>query len=82
MRDTVPTIGVSDSPTVLRQLSLYWGVTPLAGAPVHDGPKLREFIDAWGRRQKLLAKGDRVVFLAGTNFYPMAQNILVIHEVE
>jgi hypothetical protein len=49
---------------------------------VHDGPQLREFIDAWGRRQKLLSKGDRVVFLAGTNFYPMAQNILVIHEVE
>ncbi len=82
MRDAVPTIGVSDSLSVLRQLTLFWGVTPLAGAPIHDGPQLRAFIDEWGRREGLLAKGDRVVFLAGTNFYPMAQNILVIHEVE
>jgi pyruvate kinase len=81
-RDFVPTIGVSDSPQVLRRLSLLWGVTPLAGAPVHDGPQLRAFIDRWGREQGLLQKGDRVVFCTGTNFYPMAQNILVIHEVE
>jgi pyruvate kinase len=82
MRDAVPTIGVSDSLPVLRRLTLYWGVTPLAGAPVNDGPQLRAFIDRWGREQGLLKKGDRVVFLTGTNFYPMAQNVLVIHEVE
>jgi pyruvate kinase len=81
-RDFVPTIGVSDSAAVLRRLSLYWGVTPLAGAPVQDGPALRAFIDDWGRTQGLIVKGDRLVFLTGTNFYPMAQNILVIHEVE
>ena len=81
-RDFVPTIGVSDSPIVLRKLTLYWGVTPLAGAPVNDGPELRAFIDRWGREQGLIAKGDCVVFVTGTNFYPMAQNILVIHEVE
>ena len=81
-RDFVPTIGVSDSQTVLRRLTLYWGVTPLAGAPVHDGPALRAFIDRWGREHGLLQKGDRVVFVTGTNFYPMARNILVIHEVE
>jgi pyruvate kinase len=81
-RDFVPTIGVSDSPLVLRKLALFWGVTPLAGAPVHDGPALRAFIDQWGREQGIIAKGDCVVFVTGTNFYPMAQNILVIHEVE
>lgn len=82
MRDTVPTIGVSDSLSVLRRLTLYWGVTPLAGAPVHDGPQLRAFIDDWGRQQGLVQTGDRIVFVTGTNFYPMAQNLLVIHEVE
>ncbi len=81
-RDFVPTIGVSDSAEVLRRLSLFWGVTPLAGAPVHDGPALRAFIDRWGREQGLIKKGDRIVFCTGTNFYPLAQNILVIHEVE
>jgi pyruvate kinase len=81
-RDFVPTIGVSDSTNVLRRLALYWGVTPLAGAPVQDGPQLRAFIDQWGREQGLIQVGDRIVFVTGTNFYPMAQNILVIHEVE
>jgi pyruvate kinase len=81
-RDCIPTIGVSDSPAVLRRLALFWGVMPLASAPVHDGPALRAFIDQWGRDQGLLQKGDRVVFVTGTNFYPMAQNIVVIHEVE
>jgi pyruvate kinase len=81
-RDFIPTIGLSDSPTVLRRLSLFWGVTPLAGAPVHDGPALRAFIDQWGRDQGIVTTGDRIIFVTGTNFYPLAQNILVIHEVE
>jgi pyruvate kinase len=67
---------------VLRKLSLFWGVTPIANAPVHDGPALRAFIDQWGRNQGQLTKGDRIVFVTGTNFYPMAQNLVVIHEVE
>jgi pyruvate kinase len=81
-RDLVPTVGLSDSPSVLRRLSLYWGVTPLSGAPVHDGPQLRAFVDQWGREQGLIKSGDRIVFVTGTNFYPMAQNIVVIHEAE
>ena len=67
---------------MLRRLSLFWGVTPIADAPVHDGPALRAFIDSWGRDRGLLSIGDRVIFVTGTNFYPMAQNIVVIHEVE
>jgi pyruvate kinase len=81
-RDFIPTIGLSDSPSVLRRLSLFWGVTPIADAPVHDGPALRAFMDQWGRERNLLTKGDRIIFVTGTNFYPMAQNIVVIHEVE
>ncbi|MCA9030109.1 MAG: pyruvate kinase, partial [Planctomycetaceae bacterium] len=81
-RGYVPTIGVSDNIQVLRRMCLYWGVTPLAGAPVHDGPMLRAFMDQWGRAQGLISKGDRIIFVTGTNFYPMAQNIMVVHEVE
>jgi pyruvate kinase len=81
-RSDIPIIGCSDTPSVLRRLTLFWGVTPLAGAPVQDGPQLRAFIDQWGREHGLISKSDRIVFVTGTNFYPMAQNILVIHEVE
>lgn len=81
-RGGVATLGVSDKLDVLRRMSLYWGVTPLTGAPVHDGPMLRAFIDNWGRLNGTLVKGDRVIFVTGTNFYPMAHNLLVVHEVE
>jgi pyruvate kinase len=81
-RDFVPTIGISDSPEVLSRLTLFWGVTPLVGPPVNDGPQVRAFIDRWGREQGILVPGDRVLFVSGTNLYPMAKNILVVHEVE
>lgn len=80
-RDAIPTIGVSDSAAVLRRMSLYWGVTPLPGAPVHEGPALRKFIEDWARPRNLVRPGDRIVFVTGTNFYPLAHNLLVIHEV-
>jgi pyruvate kinase len=80
-RDSVPTIGVSDSAEVLRRMSLFWGVTPLPGAPVHEGPALRKFIEAWARPRNIVSPGDRIVFITGTNFYPLAHNLMVIHEV-
>jgi pyruvate kinase len=80
-RDAIPTIGVSDSPAILRRMSLYWGVTPLPGAPVHEGPALRKFIEDWALPRNIVSTGDRIVFVTGTNFYPLAHNLLVIHEV-
>jgi pyruvate kinase len=80
-RDGVATIGVSDSAAVLRRMSLFWGVTPLPGAPVHEGAELRKFVEAWARPRNIVSPGDRIVFVTGTNFYPLAHNLLVIHEV-
>jgi pyruvate kinase len=80
-RDAMPTLGVSDSPAVLRRMSLYWGVTPLSGAPVHEGPALRKFVEEWALPRNIVSPGDRIVFVTGTNFYPLAHNLLVIHEV-
>jgi pyruvate kinase len=80
-RDAIRTIGVSDSPAVLRRMSLFWGVTPLPGAPVHEGPALRKFMEEWARPRNIVSPGDRIVFVTGTNFYPLAHNLLVIHEV-
>ncbi len=80
-RDAIPTIGVSDSSEVLRRMSLLWGVTPLPGAPVHEGPALRKFVEGWARPRGIVTTGNRIVFVTGTNFYPLAHNLLVIHEV-
>lgn len=81
-RNFTATVGVSVSETALRRMTLLWGITPLRGAPVTDGPALRDFIANWGKRRGLLKARDMVVFVTGTEVVPSAHNILAIHEVE
>jgi len=81
-RDFIPTIGLSDSPLTLRRMCLMWGITPLAGAPLEAGPGLRRFVADWGKGERVLATGDRVVFVSGTGLVEGAHNLVVVHEVE
>lgn len=81
-RDFIPAIGVSESEPTLRRMCLFWGITPLPGAPLADGPKLRAHISAWGKADGILTPGDRVVFVTGSEVVPTAHNLLVVHEVE
>lgn len=80
-RTTVPIIGVTDSETALRQMCLYWGVTPLAGVPARNSDRLLFHIEAWGRREGYLAAGDRVVLVSGIGLVAAGHNMLVVHEV-
>lgn len=81
-RDFIPTIGVSDSESTLRRMCLFWGITPIAGAPTADVSALREFIDTWGRANDRLRTADRVVFITGSQVVPHGHNLIVVHEVE
>ena len=81
-RDFIPTIAVSDRSSTLRQMCLFWGITPLAGAPQDLDRDLIPFIDQWGRAEGILQPRDRVVFIAGTKVRADAHNQLVVHEVE
>jgi pyruvate kinase len=78
----VPTIGASDSAATLRRMCLYWGVIPLAGAPVDDSRSLVAFVGDWGKQNRLLSSGDRIVLIAGTKTAMTAHNMIVVHEVE
>ncbi len=80
-RRRVFTLGVSDSPAVLRRMCLYWGVIPLAGAPTEDSTSLLRHVVDLGRGEKLLAAGDRVVLVAGTGLAVSRHNMIVVHEV-
>lgn len=80
-RDFALTIGVSNSEATLRRMCLFWGIVPLAGAPVDDPVALRRFVVDWGRGQELLHSGDRVVFVTGTGLVQGAHNSVVVHEV-
>jgi pyruvate kinase len=81
-RSAIPVVGVSDNEATLRRMTLFWGILPLPGAPVGDGPALREFIDNWGRASGVLVKGDRVVYVTGSDVIAHAHNVVVVQEVQ
>jgi pyruvate kinase len=77
----VPTLGVSDSESSLRRMSLYWGVIPLHGAPTHDSHRLLQYVIEQGRAAGLLSLGDRIVLVAGTGIAASRHNMIVVHEL-
>jgi len=81
-RHYVPVVGVSDSHQALRRMCLYWGVIPLAGAPVDQGEQLLEHVVDKGRSSGYLAAGDRVVMVFGTGIRSSRHNMIVVHQIE
>jgi pyruvate kinase len=89
-RSFIPTLGVSSSERTLRKLSLYWGVTPLCGAPATDVEQLIRYADAWACEAGLAQPGDPVVIVGGSHLAAgpdseMAggvHDIVIVHEVE
>ena len=80
-RGAVPTVGISDNPATLRQMALYWGVTPLAGAMATDTLALLDHVCTWGLREGRLQRGDRILLVAGSGFGTGGHNMALVHEV-
>ena len=80
-RNPLPVVGVSPSPVTLRQMTLYWGIIPLEGAPTVAGDELMQHLEAWGRPQGLVHSGDRVVFVSGHVPEEPVQQMLAVIEV-
>ena len=76
------TVGVSGDPQTLRKMSLFWGITPLVGAPVDDVAALMQYVDKWGKHEGTLAPGDRVVHISGAGLVEAAHNQVIVHEVK
>jgi pyruvate kinase len=90
-RSFVPTIGVSSREETLRQMCIYWGVTPLRGAPARDLQELIHHADQWACSLGYATRGDRIVIVggshlsAGPNQEQMAggvHDIVLVHEIE
>lgn len=90
-RSFVPTVGVSTKETTLRQMCLYWGVTPLRNAPAYDVDQLIKHTDAWACRSGITEKGDRIVIVGGSHLtagsdhqemHSGVHDIVIVHEVE
>jgi pyruvate kinase len=90
-RSYVPTLGVSSSEATLRQMCLYWGVTPLRGAPARDLQELIEHADAWACHAGYASKGDKIVIVGGSHLAAGpnrdeliggVHDVVLVHEVE
>ena len=81
-RDFIPTIAVSDNPAVLRQLTLFWGIDPIESTSGYADQQLVEFINDWGRKNRDLVSGDKIVIVGVTGDHQTAHNSLMVHEIE
>lgn len=79
-RTFVPIIGVSDSPAVLRRMSLFWGVVPIPAAPA-EPDELLNFLTSNGLPGIDTAPGDRVVMVVGTKGADDRHNAVIVHQV-
>ena len=66
-RSFVPTIGVSTKESTLRQMCLYWGVTPLREAPAERRRTAHQAHRQLGLPHGLTTKGDRIVIVGGSH---------------
>jgi pyruvate kinase len=90
-RSYVPTVGVSSREETLRQMCLYWGVTPIRGAPAQHMQELIKHADEWACRTGYAKKGDRIVIVGGshltagpkrTEMAGGVHDVVLVHEVE
>lgn len=81
LRSHVRVVAVCESEAVSQQMCLYWGVTPLIGAPTRQSDQLIKFIEGWGLRDGCLSPGDHLVLVSGIGLVAMGHNMLVVHEV-
>ncbi len=81
LRCLVPTVGVSDVEETLRQMCLYWGVTPLAGSPSADAAAMLENVTTWGHQCGYLSSGNRIILVTVTPA-GSGHNMVVVHEVK
>lgn len=88
-RSYIPTVGVSSRESTLRQMCLYWGVTPLRGFPARDMQDLIRHVDTWACREGYATNGDRIVIVGGSHLTagPSREasgvhDVVLVHEVE
>ncbi len=88
-RSYVPIVGISSRESTLRQMCLYWGVTPLRGAPARNMQELIRYVDGWACREGYAKKGDRIVIVGGSHLTAGpdreasgVHDVVFVHEVE
>jgi pyruvate kinase len=80
-RNSAPTLAVAHDPQTARAMALYWGVTPLPRPDIASPDELRAFILDWCRERGLIAPGDCIVGIRGSQSDDPTHNEIVVLEV-
>ncbi len=81
LRPPCPIIALTFLSAVARQMSLFWGVTPLRIPFASDTDAMLATGEREMLRRGLIASGDRVIVVAGSHPYPGGTNVMQIHHV-
>src|SRR5262245_34103938 len=71
-------VGISDDEATVRHMNLLWGVTPLLAPRLRDNRELVNHVIPWIRTNSLAAHGDRVVFIASTNWTGTGHDMIMV----
>ena len=81
-RNRIPVLGLTDRAEIARRMCLYWGVTPLQTELVDALPQvILNFVVDWGRREKLLDSGSKLVLVVSTNWSAEGHDLLLVHSI-
>jgi len=73
-------VGASDDEASVRRMALYWGVVPVGVPRCRGHRQLLESMVKAARKRRLVAPGDRVIFVSGSPFGKSgATNMLLVH---
>ncbi len=81
-RDFIPTIAVTDQPSALRRMCLFWGVTPVLSGSIQQPNHLRRLINHWAKEDSKFHAGDRVVIVIDSEILPDILDIVMVVDVE
>ncbi len=81
-RNPIPILGLSDQAATVRRMCLHWGVTPLEAQIANVTPQeLLKFVVDWGRREKVLQSGSKLVLVASSNWSAEGHDLLLVHAI-
>lgn len=75
------TLGLSDDIAQVRRMALYWGVVPVYFPEPIDTVERVKKVTEWAKKEGLLVKGERVVYLLGASWSDSAHTTVMVHEV-
>lgn len=81
-RNPAPTLALAHDPHTARAMALFWGVTPLTMPDVPDRDHRRAVVEEWCKARGMIATGDRIVVLRGSEPDDPTHNEIVVREIQ